>query len=111
MKSLSLNSFFVQSDDYFTLKDRVIRSALKDEVAEGIATIDIGVEALKLARTGIKSLNSKLGNNFPSIKHLDISDNAMTLDDPIYETVFKAKARVKCYAFSIHGPKWSSVFT
>lgn len=41
--------FFVQSDDYFTLKDRVIRSTLKDEVAEGIATIDIGVEALKLA--------------------------------------------------------------
>ena len=41
--------FFVQSDDYFTLKDRVIRSTLKDEVAEGIATIEIGVEALKLA--------------------------------------------------------------
>lgn len=41
--------FFVQSDDYFTLKDRVISSALKNCDAEGIATIDIGVEALKLA--------------------------------------------------------------
>lgn len=41
--------FFVQSDDYLVLKDRVIRSALNNEVAEGIATIDIGVEALMLA--------------------------------------------------------------
>lgn len=41
--------FFVQSDDYFTLKDSVINASLKNEVAEGIATIDIGIEALKLA--------------------------------------------------------------
>lgn len=41
--------FFVQSDDYFTLKDRVISSGIKKCDAEGIATIDIGIEALKLA--------------------------------------------------------------
>ncbi len=41
--------FFIQSKDYFTLKDRVINSALNKCVAEGIATIDIGIEALKLA--------------------------------------------------------------
>jgi predicted dehydrogenase len=41
--------FFVQSDDYFVLKDRVVSSTLKKTVAEGIATIEIGIEALKLA--------------------------------------------------------------
>mmetsp|Transcript_24141 Transcript_24141/g.27963 ORF Transcript_24141/g.27963 Transcript_24141/m.27963 type:complete len:478 (-) Transcript_24141:154-1587(-) len=41
--------FFIQSDDYFTLKDRVINSSLNKTDAEGIATIYVAIEALKLA--------------------------------------------------------------
>ncbi len=52
--------FFVQSDDYFTLKDRVISSAIKNTDAEGIATIDIGIEALKLAEHFTEETNKVL---------------------------------------------------
>mmetsp|Transcript_3533 Transcript_3533/g.4349 ORF Transcript_3533/g.4349 Transcript_3533/m.4349 type:complete len:347 (-) Transcript_3533:206-1246(-) len=52
--------FFVQSDDYFTLKDRVISSTLKNCDAEGIATIDIGIEALKLAEYFTEEANKAL---------------------------------------------------
>ena len=43
--------FLVQSDDYLTLKQRVIDSMLMpgSGVAPGVATLEIGIEALKLA--------------------------------------------------------------
>jgi len=41
--------FFVQSDDYHVLKDRVVKSALTGGEAEGVATIQVAIEALKLA--------------------------------------------------------------
>ena len=41
--------FFLQSDDYLTLKQRVLSSVVSGEPAEGIATIDIAVETLKAA--------------------------------------------------------------
>lgn len=41
--------FFVQSDDYLTLKNLVIDSALEGKPAGNVATIEIGIEALKLA--------------------------------------------------------------
>ena len=52
--------FFVQSDDYFTLKDRVISCSIKNIDAEGIATIDIGIEALKLAEYFTEEANKIL---------------------------------------------------
>jgi len=41
--------FFVQSDDYLVLKDRVVKSALNGKEAESVATIETAIEALKLA--------------------------------------------------------------
>lgn len=41
--------FFVQSDDYLTLKNLVVDSVLEGKVAEGVATIQIAIDALKLA--------------------------------------------------------------
>jgi len=41
--------FFVQSDDYSTLKNLVVDSALSGEPAQSVATIQIAIEALKLA--------------------------------------------------------------
>jgi len=52
--------FFVQSDDYFELKSRVVKSILSGEVAEGVATIDIAVDALKLAEFGTDQLMKTL---------------------------------------------------
>eukprot|EP00814_Leptocylindrus_danicus_P006957 CAMPEP_0116010920 /NCGR_PEP_ID=MMETSP0321-20121206/4271_1 /TAXON_ID=163516 /ORGANISM="Leptocylindrus danicus var. danicus, Strain B650" /LENGTH=459 /DNA_ID=CAMNT_0003480077 /DNA_START=65 /DNA_END=1444 /DNA_ORIENTATION=+ len=44
--------FFVQSDDYLTLKTLVIDSMIHGKVAANVATIDVGIEALKLAEYG-----------------------------------------------------------
>jgi len=52
--------FFVQSDDYFELKSRVVKSILSGEVAEGVATIEIAVDALKLAEFGTDQLMKTL---------------------------------------------------
>lgn len=41
--------FFVQSDDYLVLKDRVVKSALSGGKAESVATIQVAIDALKLA--------------------------------------------------------------
>lgn len=50
--------FFVQSDDYLVLKDRVVKSALKGEEADGVATIQVAIEALKLAEHVTKELTA-----------------------------------------------------
>lgn len=41
--------FFIQSDDYLTLKNLVIESTLEHKPAESVATIQIAIDALKLA--------------------------------------------------------------
>ena len=49
--------FFVQSEDFLELKNRVVRCVIHDrESAEGVATIDIGVEALRLAEYATQEL-------------------------------------------------------
>jgi predicted dehydrogenase len=54
--------FFVQANDYQELKDRVVNATLdnKGEDAEGVATISVGVEALKLAEYATEQLNKAL---------------------------------------------------
>lgn len=49
--------FFVQSDDYLTLKNLVVDAAISGADAQSVATIDIGVEALKLAEYCTEQLN------------------------------------------------------
>ena len=41
--------FFLQSDDYLCLKQRVLKSLTTGEPARNVASIDIGIETLKLA--------------------------------------------------------------
>jgi len=41
--------FYVQSPDYQTLKQRVAKAIANSESAEGVATIDVAVETLKVA--------------------------------------------------------------
>jgi hypothetical protein len=41
--------FYVQSPDYQTLKERVASSVANSEPAEGVATIEVAVETLKVA--------------------------------------------------------------
>jgi hypothetical protein len=41
--------FYVQSPDYETLKQRVVHSVTTSEAAEGVATIEVAVETLKVA--------------------------------------------------------------
>ncbi len=41
--------FYVQSPDYQTLKQRVVHAVATSEPAEGVATIDVAVETLKVA--------------------------------------------------------------
>jgi len=48
--------FFVQSDDYLELKTRVVDSCLSGKDAEGVATISVAIEALKLAEYGTEEL-------------------------------------------------------
>jgi predicted dehydrogenase len=52
--------FLVQSDDYLELKNRVIDAILADKEPKGIATIDVAIEALKLAEYGTEELNKAL---------------------------------------------------
>jgi predicted dehydrogenase len=52
--------FFVQGDDYLELKNRVIDSTLSGSDAPGVATIQVGIEALKLAEYGTEELNKVL---------------------------------------------------
>lgn len=49
--------FFVQSEDLLELKRRVVKCVLDEqEVAEGVATIDVGVKALRLAEYATQEL-------------------------------------------------------
>ena len=57
--------FFVQSDDYKELKTRVVNACLSGNDAEGVATIAIAIEALKLAEYGTAELSKVL----PSTKN------------------------------------------
>ena len=41
--------FFTQDPDYITVKERVAKTCLDGSEAEGVATIDIAVETLKVA--------------------------------------------------------------
>jgi predicted dehydrogenase len=52
--------FFVQRKDYLELKNRVINAVLDGTEAEGVATIQVGIEALKLAEFATESLNKAL---------------------------------------------------
>ena len=52
--------FFVQSDDYLELKSRVVHGILKNETPESVATIGVGIEALKLAEFGTQQLMKEL---------------------------------------------------
>ena len=52
--------FFIQSDDYLELKNRVVDSTLAGVDAPGVATIQVGIEALKLAEYGTEELNNAL---------------------------------------------------
>ncbi len=54
--------FFVQSDDYWTLKDLVINAAIENKPAESVATIQIGIEALKLAEYFTEEAGKVLDN-------------------------------------------------
>jgi len=52
--------FFVQSDDYLELKKRVVDACLTGKPAEGVATITVAIEALKLAEYATEKLNKEL---------------------------------------------------
>lgn len=52
--------FFVQSDDYLELKNRVVDACLTGKKAEGVATITVAINALKLAEYATDKLNKEL---------------------------------------------------
>lgn len=52
--------FFVQSDDYLVLKNLVIDSALQGKEPEDVATIQVAIEALKLAEYFTEEANKVL---------------------------------------------------
>ena len=53
--------FFVQSDDYLELKSRVVDSIISNKrAANGVATIETAIEALKLAEYGTNQLMKEL---------------------------------------------------
>ena len=62
--------FFVNSDDFLELKRRVIESVLKEKESEGVATIDTGIETMRLAEYAneqvIKALESPKSTASPS---------------------------------------------
>lgn len=52
--------FFIQSDDYDVLKRKVVDSSLAGKDADGVATIQIAIEALKLAEYFTEEANKIL---------------------------------------------------
>ena len=54
--------FYVQSPDYQTLKERVAAAIANSEPAEGVATIEVAVEALKVAEYLTPILMEQLKN-------------------------------------------------
>ena len=52
--------FFLQSDDYLTLKQRVLSSLMTGEPPKGVATIEIAIETLKLAEMLQEKLHAAL---------------------------------------------------
>jgi len=54
--------FFSNSEDYWVLKDRVISALKSDETAEGVATIDVAIEALRLAEFVTVNIQYQLAN-------------------------------------------------
>ena len=55
-----MSYFFVQTDDYLQLKERVVNSTWKGADAEGVATIQIAIDALKLAEYCTEEVNKAL---------------------------------------------------
>ena len=54
--------FFIQSDDYLELKNRVVNSMVDGVVASDVATIDTAIEALRLAEYCTEKLDSALNS-------------------------------------------------
>ena len=52
--------FFVQSHDYLVLKETVVESALSGSEAKSVATIQIAIDALKLAEYFTEEVNKAL---------------------------------------------------
>jgi hypothetical protein len=52
--------FFPQDPDYVTVKERVSNFAVTGEVAEGVATIDVAVETLRVAEFLTPELTKQL---------------------------------------------------
>ena len=52
--------FHLQHDDYVTLKERVCAAVASGGVPEGVATIDVATETLKVAEKLTKELTSEL---------------------------------------------------
>ena len=52
--------FHLQHDDYVTLKERVCAACLSGSPPEGIATIDIAIETLKVAEYLTPTLRKEL---------------------------------------------------
>ncbi|KAI2499665.1 hypothetical protein MHU86_14846 [Fragilaria crotonensis] len=52
--------FFVQRQDYLELKNRVVNAALDGIEAEGVATLSVGIEAMKLAEYAKEALDKAL---------------------------------------------------
>jgi len=56
--------FFTQDPDYVTVKERVARQTVTGEEAEGVATIAIAVETLRVAEYLTPVLMEQLKENF-----------------------------------------------
>ena len=52
--------FLLQHDDYITLKERVCSAALSGGEPEGVATIDVAIETLKVAELLTPTLLAEL---------------------------------------------------
>lgn len=52
--------FFVQSDDYLELKSRVVDACIEEKAANGVATIDVAIEALRLGEYATDKLKNEL---------------------------------------------------
>jgi len=52
--------FFTQDPDYITVKERVAKHTVEGVEAEGVATIDIAVETLKVAEFLTPTLREQL---------------------------------------------------
>lgn len=58
----AVSYFFTQDPDYGTLKERIAQSCLTGEAPDGVPSIDIGVETLRLAEHLMPALRSQLNS-------------------------------------------------